>query len=712
LAVVLQQIRKYDVEKRELDNTLTLEQEKLLNEFELLTRKMLLEYDEAWKPHAKTLTELMKPLQTLLEGRYIVIDAAVVDALAKHPKWSYGGTQESSNGNSAFGRSSGELPGLDSSTRISNKLAPKGTFLSYIGTVRNKLRREAEEKEARERFERERLEKEEKERAETEKRTELAINSILPMFGHLTLEEAGEALRRNGDDVPATVNWMLNQDMSTLSSVLQPPAKPTASSTNSSTAPKKNHGLAAAMASASASSARSVHGGNSNSDSDEQKNGAGTLNFSQLKPSGKSITLRITAVRKDLTIQIKTMLDRNSVPCDMFAPRTYSLPIDALVGAPSIFRLADGKSVAEIEETRKGGIPVITYQVLEGDEFCPIRIDPPIPLAEYKIEWSPYTKSIKTVNHKKDGAVLYSAVEDTGKGISFADDHTPLEVFSQSSQAGSYNIVHMHLNDTRGDIAIAGVDLTGSDKTVADCMDLDKDSSGRELTYKVVVKDGKVSSVLHRFGDEVKACVYRELSIPSVGEHVAFTESQTNSSSVSIGRVDSVPLGMLIAAAKSTASVDDDTKEDVDVVDCSSYSVHPTLVCSCRHPEDLLGYINVAVLLSDEKLNSEPQLMSIPVCCVRTASPDDLNLLTVARESEDSRNIASLHSNLAALEEALRDKDNCGKSISDLDTLRVTIVDLQANSCVAEKLTSTDTERITRALASLRGLALSKRLGK
>jgi len=138
---------------------------------------------------------------------------------------------------------------------------------------------------------------------------------------------------------------------------------------------------------------------------------------------------------------------------------------------------------------------VITFQAVGDEEFSPINISPPIKLAEYKLEWDSSEKTLKSCRHHRDGPVLFQPVLDESLGFAIVDHSSPIELYTQvgyscasdlydrmlCSTCGvttvlildelfqvidnlTHNIVHMHIDDTRSDIAVDTANLTDTNQ--------------------------------------------------------------------------------------------------------------------------------------------------------------------------------------------------------------------------------------------------------
>jgi hypothetical protein len=100
------------------------------------------------------------------------------------------------------------------------------------------------------------------------------------------------------------------------------------------------------------------------------------------------------------------------------------------------------------------------------------------------------------------------------------------------------------------------VDISILCKQLEDMMRQDafaRDASGKMLTYKVVVKDGRVLAVLYLKGGNVERAVFVEHRLPVVGSVVSFPGSAHSSSAASdatrLGVVKQIPLGMAVCVA-------------------------------------------------------------------------------------------------------------------------------------------------------------------
>jgi len=105
-----------------------------------------------------------------------------------------------------------------------------------------------------------------------------------------------------------------------------------------------------------------------------------------------------------------------------------------------------------------------------------------------------------------------------------------------------YNLLHMHMEDISKTASIKVIQV----KNINDYKDFEKDSEGNVLRYKVLVKDGKIDSVLYNTGDKVESIKFKEIQISAneVG-NIVITRVVYIEEKKMYGRIISIPTYLL-----------------------------------------------------------------------------------------------------------------------------------------------------------------------
>ncbi len=174
------------------------------------------------------------------------------------------------------------------------------------------------------------------------------------------------------------------------------------------------------------------------------------------------------------------------------------------------------------------------------------------------------------------------------------------------------------------------------------------DAAGRNLTYKILVKDQAVSCVLTKYTHSVAPAVHSESVCPALGSLVLMPGGR-------IARVEGIPIGLVVtsnprsiersanppAAADSSKHQEDasaaaDTDSSAPASGSAAAAAAPAAAathyapdrehtCLAKHPQDLPGLLHVRVLYDGKKLQPPPgRCLAIAVCRVRVASEAQL----------------------------------------------------------------------------------------
>jgi hypothetical protein len=169
-------------------------------------------------------------------------------------------------------------------------------------------------------------------------------------------------------------------------------------------------------------------------------------------------------------IELLPVLDRNRIPIDSGAHiRALELSLQDLLmqvdeSADIHLHLLSAAEIAAVERDCRERVLTVTFQHIEDDEFCPIEIQPPIRLAEYRMDFDQHSRTISGVKHRQDGPVRFNGVLDEGFGL--LESASPIEVYTQVLDDSTLNIVHLHINDINDEITFDRVNLTGTDRQV------------------------------------------------------------------------------------------------------------------------------------------------------------------------------------------------------------------------------------------------------
>lgn len=170
------------------------------------------------------------------------------------------------------------------------------------------------------------------------------------------------------------------------------------------------------------------------------------------------------------------------------------------------------------------------------------------------------------------------------------------------------NVCHVHIND-RSEFVTVEVDYMQDEDSVKDYEEFKVDVTGKELRYKILVKDMAIFKMLYNMGNgEILEVPFEEIRMAQGDLFV----NKSGTEQIFI-RVDHVPTCMI-------ASKD---KQKLNAVVAGQVEHHMNGFCNERYFERLPGYIDVSVLTGLEYADngaSRPTLLSavhnisVPVC--------------------------------------------------------------------------------------------------
>ncbi len=174
---------------------------------------------------------------------------------------------------------------------------------------------------------------------------------------------------------------------------------------------------------------------------------------------------------------------------------------------------------------------------------CVVRFA--VDFGEYKLDFDHHSRTLRRMAHATDGPVLFNAQNDKEYGL-WGASNTPIELYTSVIDAHNHNVMHLHLEDVRNDITIDSCNLTPLPAAATATADgsasasaaapptttlsaaaaaraereshmksfSKTDASGRTLTYKVVVRNGRVEDVIHKLGKGLASAKFVEIRLP------------------------------------------------------------------------------------------------------------------------------------------------------------------------------------------------------
>lgn len=249
----------------------------------------------------------------------------------------------------------------------------------------------------------------------------------------------------------------------------------------------------------------------------------------------------------------------------------------------------------------------IFFQLIEIENnekiCCPVNITPEfLSLQDYEIKYNSSQSEISEVVNKSDGPVKFTTVvvsEDCG-----LVQTSVAEVYTSEVSDHILNIVHLHLEDMKDEIPIEGVYIL-PEQDWTEYKDFTQDAIGRNLRYKILVKNGNVDCILYNTGSTTEQIHFIERRIsPSL---LYFYNEYTV-------QVIGVPTGMLTRdwlGAKSACEEVFNKKT-------------PQGQCRSRYIEELPGFIDVRVIVENGEAAEYLKEFSVPVCLLNQLNDKEM----------------------------------------------------------------------------------------
>jgi hypothetical protein len=486
--------------------------------------------------------------------------------------------------------------------------------------------------------------------------TDLAVNQILPMFPHLTLDQAIAALEINFDKPDNTIDWLLNKSQQQLDDLV-----PNLSNI---------HGKAAA-----------VLGIN---EADQERNTAPTSYSNAVPRLMRQYTedrKRLTFVAvfitpsNDPTVELQLILDRNRIVINQRAVSSVTLPLSRLLSFPSFRVIANPLEKLSIQSDVECRVAHLIYERFD-DSICPLALQPNISLKDYKIELNHRADGIESIAHYKDGAVMFNTAESHANNPLIQE---PIVIYTQIADENTLNILHMHVHDLDDAIRIDTVCV--EQQLGTDVYQFQADREGKQLNYKILAKNNSIESVLFPAG----VVKHKEISIPQVNHYISLSNNR-------LGRVvQPTPIGLIIA--NSHSNYVDKFNEQHGSID--QFFIHYPAISECVHkyPADLPGYIFVEILLAEDALLSPPLRVSVPICTLQPAQQQQINRFNQLINHQQTNTIKLYSSSIQQLQEglALLDKNDANPQqhkelLEKLNQAKGTINEIHKNSQASAEL--------------------------
>jgi hypothetical protein len=327
--------------------------------------------------------------------------------------------------------------------------------------------------------------------------------------------------------------------------------------------------------------------------------------------------------RDTFHISFQKLLDRNGIR--LKNPVEFSRPLHEIIGMSVLDTEHTATFLAELDTAPEHNFRV-SYQLIHVDDelmCCPVAIFPPgLSLNDYEIKFTKSSSEITSVISKiESNAEVYFQAVRYDDSCGFVSSSI-VDVYLSEVSPHVVNIIHLHIEDTSSEIAIDTAYIL-PDQSWRDYQDFSVDVQGRQLRYKVIVKEGKVLTVLYNTGAEPKELFFIQRFIEA-GSIVKI--------GTALARVISVPSGLVV---RDWQGLDEDVP--------SVYSSQtPSSFCTSRHIEDLPGLVDVEFFVENGALLSSVRRTSVPICCTEVLKPSDLALIEQLYQEQNAKKRGNL----------------------------------------------------------------------
>lgn len=509
-----------------------------------------------------------------------------------------------------------------------------------------------------------------------EQRTETALTALLPMFPHVEFDQALQVLEIYSDDVERSVEYLLNHSTHALQSEYAQ-----FRANQDAEAARKERFNAVKHAFETGTSFRPEY--NSSTPSPAYSPDSlppSDLSFPLKSPSlykqhslaEKCVVFRVADVCERGIVTLQCCLDRHRNPIDTEKTSPISIPIRHLLRLqPKVCSAAETLQIEHDIATRSA---TLVYQVEDG-YICPVQSYPSIRLlnSDYKIDFE--SETVTNISHVTDGPIKYTAVRDDGSNPLLLTQ--TIDVFTTAVDAATHNIVHMHFHDVSEEVTVDSINITNTALTLEDVsaavLRQYKDVTGRNLCYKLVVKDGAIVAILSPVGSDGEVTVqllkFDEHRVPAVGSLVDVSGQ--------LCRVISVPTGMIV----QNSAVCDDALPQHDT--CTSLTASNSVInaqptgsvhaCRDRHAADMPGHIQVQLLIDNPDTAAGGSATvsrnrTLHVCVCRLSEPTAAQLEAYQRQQLQA--VQTQQDHIAALIQELQHELQQNPSTISLDALQ------------------------------------------
>ena len=315
-------------------------------------------------------------------------------------------------------------------------------------------------------------------------------------------------------------------------------------------------------------------------------------------------------------VKLTQLSDRNGIPLAEGNSKVKSMKVQDLGGVALM-------SDFEVDQFLTGANRfIIQYQIFE-EQCLPFNILPPgLSLQDYAINFNKASQTIESVSHNQDGNVKFEG-QIIDQDVGYVA-HSVIEVFTNEVSPNVLNLMHIHLEDMSEEIPIEIVYIL-PDQTWQDYKDFSTDHLGRELRYKIIVRDSMINAILLNTGAGIEEVFFIEKRYKE-GEVVKLRNGD-------LARVQSCPTGMLGRDWQGL-------KQEIEPVMC----LHEKQgICKERSLEDLPGYVDLQLIMENGELVKDGTRLAICVCQFEPAPHEDLAILDsiAQKEEDDKRNQAN-----------------------------------------------------------------------
>ncbi len=220
-------------------------------------------------------------------------------------------------------------------------------------------------------------------------------------------------------------------------------------------------------------------------------------------------------------------------------------------------------------------------------------------------------------------------------------------MFGQVLEQDVYNVFHVHIASI-GESATVDVTYVNSEEDIRKFFTLEKDATGAELKYKILLQNNGVRAIIYNFRGKVTELKFAEKQFA--------VDGWVNVEALRIARVK---YAKIVNIPVQTLAALDKAKFDEYALGAPQYPIVGD--CRARYFEELRGYVDIEPLPDIPEQPLDLQRFSVPICLCRPAPEAPSKVSEIfgrwkqAKEAKIMAQIESMKQHLVVYNTKLKD---------------------------------------------------------